>query len=131
MQYLNSSSADVNGRAYQLGQWIRENWSEISGFVSDPTNLIFFALILLLAMLALGVTIRSVVKILRGGWNVLFPHAGEITLGCRREKPLDFILDPPVKLRFEDRRKGGVQIVGPTGQGKTTMMKHMILADAA
>jgi len=120
---------DEYGRAYELGRWIRDNWAEISAFVSDPFNIAMFVFAVLLAAVVLAMTIRIALRVLRASWAMLFPHAGEITLGHRREKALDVVLDPPVTFGFEDRRKGGCQILGPTGQGKTTLMLNMALQD--
>jgi Type IV secretion-system coupling protein DNA-binding domain len=131
LQLPNFSSADRYGPAYELGRWIRNNWSEISGFVSDPFNIAMFLLAVLLLAVVLAATIRIALRVLRASWAMLFPRAGEITLGHRREKALDVVLDPPVTIGFEDRRKGGCQILGPTGQGKTTLMLNMVLQDLA
>ena len=131
MQPLYSSNAGEYGPAYDLGRWITEHWTEISAFVSDPFDIALIAFPLVFAAVALAVTIRLGLRVLRAGRGTLFACAGEIILGRRREKALDVVLDPPVTLRFEDRRKGGCQIVGPPGQGKTTLMLNMVLEDAA
>lgn len=54
--------------------------------------------------------------------------AEEITLGKRREKGSDRLIDPSVRISFDDRCKG-VQVVAPTGQCKTALFKDMILQD--
>lgn len=108
------------GPGYEIGRWLAEHGQEIAAFATDPTNLGLSAAALGSAGITVALGAKLGVRGLRSGWNSLHGHPGEVRLGVRREKPYDYILDPPVGIRFEDARKGGLVLVGPTGQGKTT-----------
>ena len=112
---------------YRAGRWVAEHGAEISGFFSDPANLILPAALLALATIALALALKLVLRALRAVWEVLHARPGRITLGVRREKPLHYLTDPPVGIAFEDARKGGLVLVGPTGQGKTTALLLILL----
>lgn len=108
------------GPGYEAGRWLAEHGQEIAASVSDPTNLAISAAALASAGTAGALGTKLGVRGLRAGWSALHGRPGEVRLGVRREKLHDHLFDPPVGMRFEDARKGGVVLVGPTGQGKTT-----------
>jgi len=107
---------------YRTGRRIAEYREEISAFVSDPVDIMVLAVLLVASALALVLTSKVFLKALRAAWDALHAKPGQITLGVRRGKPVHHLTDPPVRIAFEDARKGGVVLVGPTGQGKTTAL---------
>ena len=113
---------DESSPFYRAGRWAAEHREEIFGFFSDPVNLIVLAAVLVVAALALALALKLILGVLRSAWDALHARPGQITLGVRREKFAHHLTDPPVRIAFEDARKGGLVLVGPTGQGKTTAL---------
>lgn len=99
-----------------------EHREEISAFLSDPVDIAVLAVLLVASALALVLTLKLFLKALRAAGEALHAKPGQITLGVRRGEPVHHLTDPPVRIAFEDARKGGVVLVGPTGQGKTTAL---------
>ncbi|MDP9439313.1 MAG: hypothetical protein M3P49_11290, partial [Actinomycetota bacterium] len=120
-----------HGWGYDAGAWLHQHGPEILQAAQDPTNIGIGAAVLAGAAFAGGYGTKVGVRTLRAARNFLYAAPGEVTLGVRRTRLADYLIDPPVKLPYKDRQKGGVQIVGPTGQGKTSFMKRMIIEDAA
>ena len=118
-----------NEWAYELGVKLREHGPELIHSAQDPANLMLGAGALAGTALTGGLGIRLGTATTRAARSALVARPGEIKLGTKREKFSHRLTEPPVKLRWEDRCKGGVQLVGPTGQGKTTLLMRMILED--
>jgi hypothetical protein len=119
---------DGRGPVYDLGMWLSENGPELLRQSQDPAVLwpyVLWAVICLAVGLAMLRLRGRVVDSLRSYLSAR--PAEEITLGKRREKG-DRLIDPSVRVSFDDRCMG-VQVVAPTGQGKTTLFKDMILQD--
>ena len=114
---------------YDLGLWLREHGPELAQAAQDPANLTLGAGALAGTALAGGLGVKLGAKGIRAAWGALHAPPGEIALGARREKFVHHLTDPRVKLGWEARRKGGVQLVGPTGQGKTTLLLRMVIED--
>ncbi|MGH3145945.1 MAG: type IV secretory system conjugative DNA transfer family protein, partial [Rubrobacter sp.] len=107
---------------YRTGRRVAEHWEEISTFLSDPVDIATLAVLLVASALALALALKLALKALRAAWDALHAGPGRITLGFKRGEPLHYLTDPPLRIAFEDARKGGLVLVGPTGQGKTTAL---------
>jgi hypothetical protein len=108
--------------SYRAGQWAKKHREEIFAFVSEPVNLVALFALLMVVCVAFVLVSKLGSKVLRTVWDALHAQPGQITLGVRRGELLHHLTDPPVRITFEDARKGGVVLVGPTGQGKTTAL---------
>lgn len=107
---------------YRMGSWLAEHREQISAFVSDPVNLAVLAVLLVATALAFVLILKLLLKASRAAWDALHAEPGRIPLGVRRGEMVHNLTDPPVEISVEDARKGGVVLVGPTGQGKTTAL---------
>ncbi len=112
---------------YQAGRWAAEHKEEIFDFVSDPVNLVVIVALLAAVAGTIMLLLKLGIKALRSAWDALNVRPGQITLGVQRGELLHHLTDPPVRIAFEDARKGGVVLVGPTGQGKTTALLLMLV----
>lgn len=112
---------------YRTGRWLADHREEIVAFVSDPVNLTMLVVLLVAVCVALVLALKSGLNVLRATWAALHAEPGEVTLGVRRELLIDRLAGPSVKLAFGDARKGGIIFVGPTGQGKTTVLLLVLL----
>ena len=99
-----------------------KNQGEISNFFSDPIKLTIVVALLIAIGIVLISTLRLSSKGLQAAWEALQAKPGRITLGAQREKFIHYLVNPLIKISFEDARKGGVVLFGPTGQGKTTAL---------
>lgn len=113
--------------SYQLGRRVAEHREEIFAFFSDPVNLMMLTALFAVGTAALLIALKLSLKAIRTTWDALHTRPGQITLGVRRGKLVHHLADPPVKIAFEDARKGGILLVGPTGQGKTTALLLMLV----
>lgn len=106
----------------QAKRWAAEHRDEIFAFASDPVNLIVLAASLVAVAVSVVLVLKLAFRAMRVAWDALHARPGEVTLGVRRGEPLHHLTEPPVRIAFEDARKGGIVLVGPTGQGKTTAL---------
>ncbi len=119
---------DSHGVVYDAGMWLADHWSEISTVASDPVSLTTGAGAVVAGGVATLAGVRLGLSGIRSGVEALHGTPGDIRLGSLREKPAHRVTDPPVKLGFKDLCAGGVQVVGPPGQGKTTLLQSMALS---
>lgn len=120
---------DGHGSAYDLGVWLGRNGPELLQTVQDLAVLWPYALVVGIFGAAGLAWLWFKDLAVDGLRSYLSARpAGEITLGKCREKGSDRLVDPSVRISFDDRCKG-VQVVAPAGQGKTTLFKDMILQD--
>ena len=107
---------------YRMGRWTAEHREEIFAFFSDPINLFLLVVLLAAFVGTIILALKLGIKALRSAWEALNARPGQITLGVQRGELLHYLTDLPIRITFEDARKGGAVLVGPTGQGKTTAL---------
>ena len=124
-----SYSASQYGPAYEFGVWLREHSGEILEVLQSPKVwLLVVAVGFLLGLLILAGIIRTAARAYYFLRLSLEIRAGAITVGYRRTRPLDVLLDPPLRLSFPDRCVH-TQVVAPTRQGKTSLMSSWLHQD--
>ncbi|MDP9437605.1 MAG: hypothetical protein M3P49_02505 [Actinomycetota bacterium] len=127
MRLLNISTGTLLGSARETGRWIADHGPEVIDYFSNPANVVAWSTMLVgLAIMALCLT-KVAIGAGREAWRALHGSPGEISLGTRQEKLIHRLTEPPVALKHEDARRGGVQIVGPPGQGKSTLLVKAIV----
>ena len=123
-----SYSANQYGPAYEFGVWLREHSGEILEALQSPKVWLLVVAGLFVIFLILAGVIRAAARAYYFLRLSLEIRAGTITVGYRRTKPLDVILDPPLRLSFPDRCMH-TQVVAPTRQGKTSLMSSWLHQD--
>lgn len=116
------------GPAYEFGVWLRDHLDEILETVQSPKVWLLAMVGLLVVLLILAGIVRITAKtyyLLRLSLEI---RAGAIVVGYRRNKPLDVLIDPPLRLSFPDRCMH-TQVVAPTRQGKTSLMSSWLHQD--
>jgi hypothetical protein len=119
---------DGSKLAYNFGAWLDANGPELLPAAQDLAFLWPYVLIAGIFGTVVAALLRYKDRAVRALRNHLFASPGEITLGKRREEGGDRLVDPSVRVSFDDQCMG-VQIVAPTGPDKTTLFKDMILQD--
>lgn len=105
----------------EVGTWLRENGPELLEVAQDPANLVPAATALSGTALSAPLAIMLGAKTLRTTRDALHSRPGEVVLGALRERRLHYLTNPPVRLDWQDRVGGGVQMVGPPKAGKTML----------
>ena len=116
-----------HGPAYDLAVWLAEHGPDIAGGITDPTNLPLLAGGATLSVAGGGAGLKVASVGLQGAQR-LFAGPGYVSLGFRRRDGLDRFLNPLVLLSAKDRSMG-MQLVGPTGSGKTSFALPIAVQD--
>ena len=125
-----SYSASQPGPAYEFGVWLREHSGEILEVLQSPKVWLLVVVGIFVVLLILAGVIRAAARAYYFLRLLLEIRAGAITVGYRRTRPLDVLLDPPLRLSFPDRCMH-TQVVAPTRQGKTSLMSSWLYQDLA
>lgn len=115
-------------RTDKIADWLAQNAPEIGHWLTTPTGMFFGTL----GLVGVGTVAFSA----RAGIPALYYHSkrglaeseAAITWGYRDMGFFDFFSRPPVLGRWSDRTRG-VQLVAPTGQGKTQGLLPIIIQD--
>lgn len=119
---------DGSKSAYNFGAWLEENGPELLTAAQDLAVLWPYVLVAGIFGAVAAAVLWYKDRAVHGLRNCLSARPGEITLGKFGEKGGDHLVDPSVRVSFDDRCMG-VQVVAPTGRDKTTLFKDMILQD--
>ena len=125
-----SYSANQYGPAYEFGVWLREHSGEILEALQSPKVWLLVVVGLFVVLLILAGVVGAAARAYYFLRLSLEIRAGAITVGYRRTRPLDVLIDPPLRLSFPDRCMH-TQVVAPTRQGKTSMMSSWLHQDLA
>lgn len=124
----NVSLNEGRGPAYDAGVWLRDHWSEVLAYASDPVNLVLLGVAAVLSVAVGALFIRF------GAWGLYLvrqafdARPGVIVVGRRRMGLWDVLLHPPVWLTFAARCMH-VMVVAPTRGGKTRLLLSWIEQD--
>lgn len=124
----NASTSGDHGPVYDAGMWIVNNWPQITDAAQDPMNIALGAGALAGTAAAGGLGVRLGARGYYAACSALDPRPGTITVGRLRRGFTDHIVDPPARLSFPERCMHS-QIVGPTRQGKTSLMLPWVVQD--
>lgn len=110
--------------AYRLGRHLAERGDELLRAALDPAHLLLFLGGLVLFGAAATGAARLAARALYAAAELL-DGGRSVVLGDRREGALDALVWPPVRQRLEDFAFHN-QVLGPTGQGKTTLLEWIV-----
>lgn len=120
--------ADGKGSVYDAGMWVAEHWGDISQAAQDPAYAAGFFGALAFAVGALVGGAFAAGSAYHGLDRAFLKEPGEVVLGHRSHKAADAFLRPLVKQRLRDRFMH-TQVIGPTGQAKTTLLLSLAVQD--
>lgn len=113
---------------YNGYSYLTSHWPEISGFLYDPsygTSSLASTTLLAGCVLGTGAAASSLSAATRGHY---FSKPGKVIVGRKAERQLHFWLKPWAESRIGDRFYH-MEIVGPTGQAKTSLMEYLAYQD--
>lgn len=120
--------AGGKGPVYDAGMWVAEHWDEVSQAAQDPAYAaVGFGALALAAGVAAGGAFAAG-SAYHGLDRAFLKEPGEVVLGHRSHKAADAFLRPLVKQRLRDRFMH-TQVIGPTGQAKTTLLLSLAVQD--
>lgn len=127
------SSGVEGGPVYDAGRWLIENHDRL-GQSFDPSVTPIFAGAGVAGLAVAGGVLWAAPVGVKAGRMALRRHLtgrpGDVVLGFGRGERHDWLLNPPVFQRLADRFTH-TQVVGPTRQGKTTLLLSLAAQDLA
>jgi hypothetical protein len=121
---------DESGRHFipRAVDYLTGNWPEISAYLQDPAyTTAGISSAALFGTCLIGGTLGAA-KLQSMAREYLHSRPGSVRIGRRAESDLDFFLAPWMQSRAADRFYH-MEIVGPTGQAKTSLMEYLAYQD--
>ena len=121
---------DESGRHFipRTVDYLSNNWPQISAYLQDPAyTTAGISSAALFGTFLIGGTIGAA-KLQAKAREHLHSRPGSVRIGRRAGSDLDFFLAPWIQSRAADRFYH-MEIVGPTGQAKTSLMEYLAYQD--
>lgn len=123
-----ADGADGHHFLYDAHEYLTVHGADVSPYLHDPSYTAAVAAALALyggSVVAAGAGLGKLQAAARGH---LFARPGTVRIGRRAESALDYFRAPAVLWRFEDRFYH-LEVVGPTGQAKTSLLEYLAYQD--